>query len=39
MILNRESLEEVDCVKYLVLQVAAGGGCERDVVHIINERY
>ena len=28
MILNDESLEEVDCFKYLGLQVAADGGCE-----------
>ena len=39
MILNGEPLEEVNCFKYLGSQVAADGGCERDVVHIINERY
>ena len=39
MILNGEPLEEVDCFKYLGSQVAADGGCERDVVHIINEGY
>ena len=39
MILNGEPLEEVDCFKYLEWQVAAGGGCERDVVHIMNEWY
>ena len=33
VILNGEPLEEVDCFKYLRLQVAAGGGCVRDVVH------
>ena len=32
-------LEEVDYFKYLGLQVAADGGCERDVVHRMNERY
>ena len=31
VILNGEFLEEVDC--YLGSQVAADGGCERDVVH------
>ena len=31
-ILNGEPLEEVDCFEYLGLQVAADGGCERDVV-------
>ena len=31
--LNGKSLEEVDCLKYLRSQVAADGGCERDVVH------
>ena len=39
MILNGEPLEEVDCFKYLGSQVAADGGCERDVVHIRNEGY
>ena len=39
MILNGEPLEEVDCFKYLELQVAADGGCERDVVHRMNEGY
>ena len=33
VILNGEPLEEVDCFKYLGSQVAADGGCERDVVH------
>ena len=37
MILNGEPLEEVDCFKYLGLQVAADGGCERDEVHRMNE--
>ena len=39
VILNGEPLEEVDCFKYLRSQVAAGGGCERDVVHRMNEGY
>ena len=39
MILNSEPLEEVDCFKYLGSQVAADGGCERDVVHRMNEGY
>ena len=33
VILNGEPLQEVDCFKYLGSQVAADGGCERDVVH------
>ena len=39
MILNSEPLEEVDCFKYLGSYVAADGGCERDVVHTMNEEY
>ena len=39
MILNGELLEEVDCFKYLGSQVAADGGCGRDVVHRMNEGY
>ena len=39
MILSGEPLEEVDCFKYLASQVAADGGCERDVVHRVNEGY
>ena len=39
MILNSEPLEEVDCFKYLGSLVAAAGGCERDVVHRMNEGY
>ena len=39
VILNGERLEEVDCFKYLGSQVADDGGCERDVVHRINEGY
>ena len=39
VILNGESLEEVDCFKYLGLQAAADGGCERDVVHRMNGVY
>ena len=37
VILTGKMLEEVDCFKYLGSQVAANGGCERDVVHIMNE--
>ena len=37
VILSGEPLEEVDCFKYLGSQVAADGGCERDVVHRMNE--
>ena len=37
VILKGEPLEEVDCFKYLESQVAADGGCERDVVHRVNE--
>ena len=37
--LNGEPLEEVDCFKYLELQVAADGGCVKDVVHRMNEGY
>ena len=29
----------MDCFKYLGSQVAANGGCERDVVHRMNEGY
>ena len=36
VILNGEPLEEVDCFTYLRSQVAADGGCERDVVHRMN---
>ena len=39
MILNGEPLGEVDCFKYLGSHVAADGGCEKDVVHRMNERY
>ena len=35
MILNGEPLEEVDCFKYL----GVDEGCERDVVHRMNEGY
>ena len=34
MILNGEPLEDMDCFKYLESQVAADGGCEREVVRI-----
>ena len=39
VILNGEPLEEVDYFKYLGSQVAADGGCERDVVHRLNEGF
>ena len=39
VILNGEPLEEVDCFKYLGWQVADNGGCEKDVVHRMNEGY
>ena len=39
VIVNGEHLEEVDCFKYLGSQVAVDGGCERDVVHRMNEGY
>ena len=39
MMLNGEPLEEVDWFKYLGSQVAANGGCERDVVHRMNQGY
>ena len=29
----------MDCFKYLGSQVAVIGGCERDVLHIMNEGY
>ena len=29
----------MDCFKYLGSQVSADGGCERDVVHRMNEGY
>ena len=37
--LNGEPLEEVDCFKYLGSQMAVDGGCEKDVVHRMNEEY
>ena len=39
VMLNFKPFEEVDCFKYLWSQVAADGGCERDVVHRKNEGY
>ena len=39
MILNGEPLQEVDGFKYLESQLAADGGCERDVVHRMNTGY
>ena len=37
--LNGEPLEVVDSFKYRELQVAADGGCERDVAHIMSNRH
>ena len=37
--LNGDQLEEVECFKYLGSQVAADGGCVRDVVHRMNEGF
>ena len=37
VIVNGEPLEDVDCFKYMGSQVAADGGCERDLVHRMNE--
>ena len=37
--LNGEPLKEVYSFKYLGFQVAMDVGCERNVVHIMNERY
>ena len=39
MILSGKPLEEVDCFMYLRSQVAANGGCERDVMQRMNEGY
>ena len=39
VILNGEPLEDVDCFKNLGSQVAADGGCERDVVFRMNDEY
>ena len=39
MILNSIPFEQVDCFKFLGSQVAADGGCERDVIHKMNEEY
>ena len=39
VMINGEPLQEVDCFKYLGSQVAADGGCERDVIHRMNEGY
>ena len=36
-LLNGEPLQEVDCFKYLGSQFAADTGCEKDVVHRMNE--
>ena len=39
VILNVEPLEEVYSLKYLWSQVAADGGCEREVLHRMNAGY
>ena len=39
VILSGELLEEVDCFRYLGMQVAVDGGCESDVVHRMNQGY
>ena len=39
VILNGEPSEEVDCFQYKGSQVAADRGCERDVIHRMNEGY
>ena len=39
LVLNGKLLEEVNYFKYLKSQVAADGGCERDMVHRMNESY
>ena len=39
VILNGEPLEEADCFKYVESQVVADGGCERDMVHRMNQGY
>ena len=39
VILNGQPLEKVHCFKYVGSQVAADGGCDRDVVHKMNEGY
>ena len=39
VILNSETLEKVGCFKHLGSQVAADGGCERDIVHRMNMGY
>ena len=37
VILNGQPLEQVDCFKYLGSPVAADEGCDKDVVHRIND--
>ena len=36
---NCEPFKEVDCLKYLELQIAVAGECESDVGHTINNWY
>ena len=37
--LNGGPLAEVDCYKYLGSHLAVDGGCERDVLHRMNQEY
>ena len=37
--LNSEPLQEVTCFEYLRSQVASDGGCERNVIHQMNDGY
>ena len=39
VMLNGEPSEEVDCFMYLGSEVATDGGCERNVVHRMNQGY
>ena len=39
LVIDATTGQNVDCFKYLKSQVAADGGCERDVVHRMNEGY
>ena len=36
---KKRYLKQMDCFKYLESQVAADGGCDRDVVHRMNQGY
>ena len=37
--LNSQPFEEVDSFKYQASQLAANGGCERDVVHTMDRTW